>query len=71
MSAPPDHQELHPVAGADATIARVQAALAELQALRSADPAATRANDAIRLTAHTLEFLWLRALAAGAATERR
>ncbi len=47
---------------ADALIARVLTALADLHRLRCADPAAARASDAIRLTAHTLEFFWLRAL---------
>jgi hypothetical protein len=37
----------------------VWAALAELRALRCADPAAARANETVRLTANTLEFFWL------------
>lgn len=38
----------------------VMAAVAELRALRCGDPAAGRANEAVRLTANTLEFFWLR-----------
>lgn len=41
---------------------RVDAALVELGALRSTDPAARRAILAVRLTAHTLQTHWLRAL---------
>ena len=44
-------------------IGPVMAALAELRALRCADPAAARANEAARLAANTLEFFWLRELA--------
>ena len=43
----------------------VMAALAELRALRCGDPAGARANEAVRLTANTLEFFWLRELGAG------
>ena len=39
--------------------------LAELRALRCGDPAGARANEAVRLTANTLEFFWLRELGAG------
>ncbi|HWL42846.1 MAG TPA: hypothetical protein VNQ73_07875 [Ilumatobacter sp.] len=46
----------------DHEISQVVAALAELRGLRSLDPAASRANETVRLTAHTLEFFWLRAL---------
>lgn len=46
-------------------IGLVIAALAELRALRCGDPAAARANEAVRLTANTLEFFWLRELGAG------
>lgn len=46
-------------------IGPVMAALAELRALRCGDPAAARANEAVRLTANTLEFFWLRELGAG------
>lgn len=46
----------------DALIAQVLSALADLHRLRCTDPAAARAHDAIRLTAHTLEYFWLRAL---------
>jgi hypothetical protein len=45
-------------------IGPVMAALAELRALRCSDPAAARANEAVRLTANTLEFFWLRELGA-------
>ena len=45
-------------------IGSVMAALADLRALRCRDPAAARANEAVRLTANTLEFFWLRELAA-------
>jgi hypothetical protein len=48
----------------------VLAALAELRALRCADPAAGRANEAIRLTANTLELFWLRELGANGAAQR-
>lgn len=37
-------------------------ALAELRAMRCDDPAAARANDAVRLTVYTLETFWLPAL---------
>jgi hypothetical protein len=46
-------------------IGPVMAALAELRALRCGDPAGARANEAVRLTANTLEFFWLRELGAG------
>lgn len=42
---------------------RVARALAELRALRSSDPAATAANEAVLAAASTLEFFWLPALA--------
>ena len=47
---------------ADAARDRVAAALAELRRLRCGDPAAARADAALRLTAHTLAVLWLPAL---------
>lgn len=48
----------------DAALDRIGAALAELRRLRCGDPAAASANAALRLTAHTLEVLWLPALGA-------
>lgn len=43
-------------------LARVSDALVELRQLRSHDEAAAEAMHAVRLTAHTLEALWLPAL---------
>lgn len=45
-------------------------AMAELRRLRCTDPAARRALAAIRLTAHTLEFFWLPAVAERTTAER-
>lgn len=43
--------------------ARVDAAIADLAELRSSDPAARNAVDAIKLTRHTLESFWAPAVA--------
>lgn len=37
----------------------IRTAVDELRSLRCTDPAARRALEAIRLTAHTLEYFWL------------
>ncbi len=43
---------------------RAVAALAELRRLRCTDPAAARANETVRLVAHTLECFYVPELAA-------
>ncbi len=47
--------------------ARARDAIEELRAIRCSDPAAAPALDAVRLTALTLESLWLPELARAAA----
>jgi hypothetical protein len=49
----------HDARRADVIRARTRNAVDELRRLRSSDPAAADALDAIRLTVHTLEQWWL------------
>ena len=48
---------------------QVRAALDELRSLRCNDPAARRAAEVLRLTAHTLEFFWLPTLSERSAAD--